>query len=132
VSLAPLIAAGVAIQLHAAAAISAFVLGAVQIASPKGTLPHRLLGWVWVVLMLVVCISAFFINEFPVWRGWNPIHLLAIFTLAILPRAVWQAHRHAVQSHRRAMVSLFFGALVIAGAFTFWPGRIMHAVVFGG
>jgi uncharacterized protein (TIRG00374 family) len=25
----------------------------------------------------------------------------------------------------------FFGALVIAGAFTFWPGRIMHAVVFG-
>jgi uncharacterized membrane protein len=29
------------------------------------------------------------------------------------------------------MLGLFAGALVIAGAFTFWPGRIMHAVVFG-
>jgi uncharacterized membrane protein len=26
---------------------------------------------------------------------------------------------------------LFFGALVIAGLFTLFPGRIMHAVVFG-
>jgi uncharacterized membrane protein len=29
------------------------------------------------------------------------------------------------------MISIFFGALVVAGAFTFMPGRIMHAVVFG-
>jgi uncharacterized membrane protein len=29
------------------------------------------------------------------------------------------------------MISIFVGALVIAGLFTFWPGRIMHAVVFG-
>jgi uncharacterized membrane protein len=29
------------------------------------------------------------------------------------------------------MMSLFLGALVIAGVFTFLPGRIMHAVVFG-
>jgi len=33
--------------------------------------------------------------------------------------------------HRNSMVGLFVGALVIAGAFTFLPGRIMHAVVFG-
>jgi uncharacterized membrane protein len=29
------------------------------------------------------------------------------------------------------MMSLFVGALVIAGVFTFLPGRIMHAVLFG-
>jgi uncharacterized membrane protein len=29
------------------------------------------------------------------------------------------------------MTSIFLGALVIAGAFTFLPGRIVHAVVFG-
>jgi uncharacterized membrane protein len=29
------------------------------------------------------------------------------------------------------MLGLFVGALVIAGVFTFLPGRIMHAVVFG-
>jgi uncharacterized membrane protein len=29
------------------------------------------------------------------------------------------------------MLGLLFGALVIAGLFTFVPGRIMHAVLFG-
>jgi uncharacterized membrane protein len=29
------------------------------------------------------------------------------------------------------MISIFAGALVIAGIFTFYPGRIMYAVVFG-
>ena len=29
------------------------------------------------------------------------------------------------------MISIFGGALIIAGLFTLMPGRIMHAVVFG-
>jgi len=33
--------------------------------------------------------------------------------------------------HRRVMIGIFSGALVIAGLFTLLPGRIMHAVVFG-
>jgi uncharacterized membrane protein len=82
--------------------------------------------------MIVVCVSAFFIHELRIWRAWSPIHLLAIFTLVMLPIAVWRAHKHAIDRHRRAMLGLFFGALVIAGLFTFLPGRIMHAVVFGG
>ena len=36
-----------------------------------------------------------------------------------------------VRRHQRAMIGLFAGALVIAGVFTFLPGRIMHAVLFG-
>jgi uncharacterized membrane protein len=49
-----------------------------------------------------------------------------------LPVAVWRAHRHEVAQHRRAMLGLFLGALIIAGLFTFLPGRIMHAVLVGG
>jgi uncharacterized membrane protein len=112
--------------------MGAFALGAVQLAAPKGTLPHRVVGSIWVLLMLVVGISAFFIHELRIWDRWSPIHVLAIFTLVMLPVAVWRAHRHAVAQHRRAMLGLFFGALVIAGLFTFLPGRIMHAVIFGG
>ena len=81
--------------------------------------------------MIVVSITAFFIHELRLWGEWSPIHLLAIFTLITLPLAVWAAHRHRVAAHRRAMISLFLGALVIAGAFTLVPGRIMHQVVFG-
>jgi len=130
-TLAPLLQASPAIQIHAFAAISAFVLGAVQLAAAKGTLPHRAFGWLWVTLMLVVCVSSFFIHELRVWGEWSPIHILAIFTLSMLPLAVLAAHRHQVARHRSRMIGLFVGALVLAGLFTFWPGRIMYAVVFG-
>jgi uncharacterized membrane protein len=131
-SFAPLLHASSSIQLHAFAAMGAFILGAMQLAGPKGTLPHRIVGSIWVLLMLVVCISAFFVHELRIWGPWSPIHLLAIFTLVMLPIAVWRAHKHAVEQHRRAMQGLFFGALIVAGLFTFLPGRVMHAVVFGG
>ena len=130
-TLAPLLQANAAIQVHAFAAMAAFAFGVVQLAAPKGTLPHRVVGWLWVTLMSIVSVTAFFIHTIRLWGPWSPIHLLAIFTLVMLPIAVWAAHRHAVDRHRRAMIGLFFGALVIAGAFTLVPGRIMHAVAFG-
>src|SRR5215469_18907292 len=83
-TLAPLLAATSAIQIHAFAATAAFALGLVQFAAPKGTLPHRTLGWLWVALMTVVSISAFFIHKLNIWGQWSPIHLLAIFTLMML------------------------------------------------
>jgi len=54
VTLAPLLSASPAIKLHAFAAMAAFALGVVQLSAPKGTLPHRAIGWLWVVLMLVI------------------------------------------------------------------------------
>ena len=130
-SLAPLLQASPAIQVHAFSAMAAFALGILQLAAPKGTLPHRTVGWIWVVLMAIVCVTAFWIHEIRMWGPWSPIHLLAIFTLLMLPLAVVHARRHRVDGHRRAMIGIFTGALLVAGAFTFYPGRIMHAVVFG-
>ena len=132
-SLEPLLQAVAPIPLHAFAAMAAFVLGVVQIAAPKGTLPHRTLGWIWVLLMLTVAISAFWIHghNFRIWRSFGPIHLLAILVLVTVPLGVWSARRHRVDAHRWTMISIFTGALVIAGVFTLVPGRIMHTVVFG-
>src|SRR3954462_2415323 len=130
-SLAPPFDAAPAIPLHAFAAMAAFVLGAVQLAAPKGTLPHRTLGWIWVLLMALVAASSFGIHQIRLLGPWSPIHLLSIFTLVMLPLGVWRAHRHDVSRHRRTMIGIFAGALVIAGLFTLVPGRIMHAVFFG-
>jgi uncharacterized membrane protein len=130
-SLAPLLNAAPAIPLHAFAAMAAFVLGIVQFAAPKGTLPHRSIGWIWVLLMASVAASSFWIHQIRLFGPWSPIHLLSIFTLTMLPFGVWMAHRHRVVDHRRIMISIFTGALVIAGLFTLLPGRVMHAVVFG-
>ena len=129
--LAPLLDAAPAIPLHAFAAMAAFVLGVVQFAAPKGTLPHRTVGWIWVALMTVVAASSFWIHQIRLVGPFSPIHLLSIFTLVMLPLAVWRAHTHRVVDHRWMMISIFTGALVIAGLFTLLPGRIMHHVIFG-
>ena len=129
-SLAPLLDAAPAIPVHAFAAITAFPLGVVQLAAPKGTLPHRTLGWNWVGLMVSVAVSSFWIHQIRLLGPWSPIHLLSIFTLVTLPLGVWMAHRHRVTDHRRIMILIFSGALVIAGLFTLIPGRIMHTVLF--
>jgi uncharacterized membrane protein len=131
-SLAPLLNASPVIQVHAFAAIGAFALGALQLAAPKGTLPHRTVGWTWVVLMLAVAASSFWIHEIRLVGPFSPIHLLSILTLVTVPLAVLAARRHRVVTHRKAMTSISLGALVVAGLFTFMPGRIMHQAAFGG
>lgn len=132
-SLAPLLTAPGVVQLHAVAAMIALALGIVQLVAPKGTLPHRALGWVWVLLLLTISASSFWIHghSWRLWRTWSPIHLLSVFTPIMLLLGVLAARRHDVRAHQRTMTLIFVGALVIAGAFTFVPGRIMHAVAFG-
>jgi uncharacterized membrane protein len=131
-NLAPLTSAPLSVQLHAYAALSAFVLGLVQLMRLKGTTSHRALGYVWVGLMVIVAVSAFWIHELRLWGPWSPIHLLSIFTLAMLPLGLWHARSHNVRGHKLTMLGLFGGALVIAGLFTLVPGRLLHRLVFGG
>jgi uncharacterized membrane protein len=131
-NLAPLLDAPLTIQLHAYAALAAFALGVVQLSSIKGTTRHRAMGYAWVALMVVVAGSSFWIHDLRMWGPWSPIHLLSIFTLAMLPLGVLHAHRHNVSRHRWTMIGIFTGALVIAGFFTLAPGRIISKVLFGG
>ena len=130
-TLAPLLNASPIIQMHAFAAMTAFGLGVVQLLAPKGTIPHRALGWVWAALMMLVAGSSMFIHLARTWGPFSPIHLLSVYTLIQVPLAVLAARYHRINAHRLSMIWLFIGALVIAGGFTFYPGRIMHQVVFG-
>jgi uncharacterized membrane protein len=111
--------------------MSAFALGIVQLAAPKGTLPHRTLGWIWVALMLVISASSFLIHGIRMWGPWSPIHILSVFTPIMLAVAVVAARSHRVRTHKITMMSVFAGALVLAGLFTLVPGRIMHTALFG-
>ena len=130
-NLAPLLDAAPAIPLHAFAAMAAFVLGIVQFAAPTGTLPHRTIGWIWVALMAFVAASSFWIHQIRLLGPWSPIHLLSIFTPVMLVVGVVAARGHNICRHKITMISIFAGALVVAGLFTLVPGRIMHTVIFG-
>jgi uncharacterized membrane protein len=130
-SLEPLLSASPIIQIHAYAAMGAFILGGIVLFGRKGNGPHKRLGRVWVMLMLVTALSSFFVWQSRMFGLFSPIHLLSIMTLVSLWLGVRSARRRNITAHRATMQSLYIGALVIAGWFTFMPGRIMNRVVFG-
>jgi hypothetical protein len=68
-TLAPLLDAPPIIRFHAAFAFAAIGLGAVQLLAPKGTIPHRTIGWAWALLMLLVAGTSLFIHTI---RTWGP------------------------------------------------------------
>lgn len=110
---------------HASFAATALVLGTSLLLRAKGTRSHRIAGWIWVILMASVAGSSFFIFR----DHYSWIHGLSVYTLAALVVGVRRARRHEVRRHRFTMISLFAGALVVAGAFTLLPGRLIgHAL----
>ena len=138
-SLEPLLEAPWVIQVHVAAAVAAFFLGIVQFAAPKGTLPHRTLGAVWVFLMLTVTVGSIFVRPSLVpglplaqWFSW--IHVFTVITAFGIVSGVGYLMRGGanLKRHKGPFIGIFIGGLIIAGAFAFMPGRIMHDVMFGG
>ncbi|MFT4090318.1 MAG: hypothetical protein QM645_06270 [Asticcacaulis sp.] len=119
-----------AVRLHLGAALMALGLGTILLMAPKGILPHRLMGWVWVALMLVTAVSSFYIREINS-GGLSLIHALSGWTTIAAPMLVWFARCKRVGRHRLSAYCLYFGGLVVAGLFTFVPGRLMWQVVFG-
>lgn len=130
-TLAPLLAASPAIQLHVASTLGALVLGTIVLMRRKGTGQHKLLGWGFILLMLMASGSSLFIREiFP--GSFSPIHILSITTPIGITAAIYAARRGNIYWHRRAMLLTYWSGLVLAGVFTLLPGRILGRVLFGG
>lgn len=130
-SLDPLLTAPLAVQIHALAAIAAVILGALVLFRQKGTPLHKLMGRLWVALMLVTATSALFINEIRLIGPFSPIHLFSVLTYVSVAQGIWQIRHGNVRAHRATMIGLYFLALGLAGAFTLLPGRRMSQVLFG-
>jgi uncharacterized membrane protein len=59
------------------------------------------------------------------------IHLFSVLTLFSVPQAYFAIKRGDIRTHQTSMMSLYVGAILIAGAFTFMPGRYLHSLFFG-
>jgi uncharacterized membrane protein len=130
-TLAPLLSASPVIQAHAYAALLAGGLSLHQFFARPGTLSHRTLGYVWVTLMALVALSSFWIHDIRLVGLFSPIHLLSLFVLANLVRAMVAVRAGRITEHRKTMRGLALYGLLGAGLFTLWPGRLMHQVFFG-
>jgi uncharacterized membrane protein len=127
----PILQAPLAVKVHLATVLPAFAIGTWQIfGSAKGSRPHRAWGMTYMVLMVVTAVAAYFIRE--VGRGsLSPIHLFIPLTFFGVFGALWSAHKGDIKGHRNAMLGLYIGGLLLAGAFALMPGRIMHQFFFG-
>lgn len=127
------------VGVHLGLVVPAFVLGSWLLVAGKGTGVHKGLGRVYILLMLAVAVSALFIpaQVGPALFGHlGFIHLFSAVVLVALPRAFLAVRRGDIRVHRRAMHGVYFGGLVLAGAFAFFPGRLLYGwlggVVGGG
>ena len=115
------------IWAHLLAALLAVTLGSINLACKKGTFQHRVLGWCWLVLMLVVTVPSFWIRELKD-GSFSWIHLLTVVTLASMAVAIVAIRRGRVRTHARAMIGTMVGA-AIAGAFALMPGRFLSMLL---
>ena len=119
------------IPLHAIMAIIAIILGGIQLSMKKGGAIHKLLGRLWVGLMMFVAITSFFIHEIKMWGDYSPIHLLSLWTIFILGVGVYYARVGNIKHHKQVMIATYFFALILTGFFTLMPGRVMHQILIG-
>jgi uncharacterized membrane protein len=126
------------IAVHMTAALLAIATGPVALWARKGRQQHprlhRAFGYAWVTLMVITAVSAVFIRDFnfPNVAGYTPIHLLVPVTLGFLVAAFYALAKGNIRRHRQAMVGLYLGACVTAGAFTLLPQRYLGQLVWGG
>ena len=125
------------IYAHATLALLAVPLGLYIFLNKKGTMQHKILGRIWVIFLIIVSLTAIFIQEINSGQ-YSLIHLLIPWTIGSLIYSIWNIKKFKNTkierykfAHMYSMIGVYVGALLIAGAFTLMPGRFFHEILFG-
>jgi uncharacterized membrane protein len=119
--------------VHLATVLPAFVLGAFQLLARKGTSVHKRLGKLYMLLMLATGLVTLMMPAEVGPRVLNHfgfIHLFSFLALLSVPTAYVAVRRGHIKIHQQTMIWLYVGGILIAGAFAFSPGRMLHAWLF--
>lgn len=119
--------------LHLATILPAFVLGTLSFILKKGTVTHKIIGRIYMILMFLTAIITLFMPSFigpQLFNHFGWIHLFSFLTIYTVPTAYIAIKKGDVRRHKLKMIGLYVGAMLIAGAFTFVPGRYMHTLFF--
>lgn len=119
--------------IHLASVVPCFLIGAWLLARRKGTTVHKRLGRAYVVLILFTALVTL---PMPAEVGprlldhFGYIHLFSVLVLVSVPAAIYSIRRGNVVAHRRHMVGVYVGGILIAGSFAFMPGRLLYGWLF--
>lgn len=110
------------------------VIGALLLIIQKGTYFHKISGRIYMILMLITSVITLFMPAQvgpQLFNHFGFLHLFSILTLHSVPTAYIAIKNGEVKKHKWKMISLYFGAIIIAGGFTLVPGRYLYEVFFG-
>tara|TARA_R110002073_G_scaffold40547_6_gene115386 strand:+ start:46502 stop:46684 length:183 start_codon:yes stop_codon:yes gene_type:complete len=57
-------------------------------------------------------------------------HLATVVPCFVIGTVLLLIQKGNIKAHKRKMILLYFGAILIAGGFTFTPGRYLHELFF--
>ena len=119
--------------VHLATIAPCFLIGTWLLLRRKGTPLHKRLGKVYVVLISFSSVVAAAMPALvgpTLWNHFGFIHLFCLVVWVSIPLAMWSIKRGDVKTHAGTMRGLYFGGILIAGAFAFSPGRLLNAWLF--
>jgi uncharacterized membrane protein len=125
---------GALMYFHLATVVPCIFLGAYLLMRMKGTPFHRLLGKIYMSLLTITALITLFMPALvgPQFLGhFGYIHLFSFLTLYSVPTALIAIRKKQIRRHKIKMISLYFGAIILAGGFTLFPGRYLHTLFFG-
>jgi len=114
---------------HLGTMMVALALTPVMLLRKRGDPFHRTLGRIWVGAMILTALISLTIREAN-HGGFSFIHILSVWTLIQVPLIWWTARNHRVAQHRGSVRGMVFGALLIAGFFTFPFNRMLGQFLF--
>ena len=130
-TLLPFLSAPLPVQVHIIAAVLALILGPIALYRRRRDRTHKVVGYVWVTAMAVLAVGSFLIPSHFTPIGIGPLHGFAILTLWSLWARIKAAIARDIGRHEAILRSLYSNGLIIAGAFTFLPGRTLNQMLFG-
>jgi len=115
--------------IHLATICPRIFIGAWLLAQPKGNKSHKSLGLIYMLLMVFSCLVSL---GMPAKVGpqlllhFGFIHVLSVVALVSVVIAFKAIRQGNVKVHKRAMIGLYIGGILVAGSFTLMPGRLLH------
>lgn len=122
------------VYMHLATIVPTFFIGSFVLVNRKGTSLHQRLGKAYMVLMMLTGIVTLIMPARvgpQLFNHFGFIHIFSVGVLLSMPAAYFAARRGDINRHKRSMIANYIGGLVIAGAFAFMPGRLLHHWLFG-
>ncbi|MCJ8312714.1 MAG: DUF2306 domain-containing protein [Saccharospirillaceae bacterium] len=119
--------------LHLSTILPAFILGTYLLFSRKGSPIHKLLGKIYMLLMLSTALITLFMSAQlgpALFNHFGYIHLFSFAVLYTVPNAYIAVKNGNIKKHKLSMIGLYVGGLLIAGSFTLGPGRLLNDWLF--